>query len=203
MSTKIAGIVLCGGRSRRMGSLKWQLPFGGQTVLQRVLESVSAVASPVIVVGSNELPVPELPAGCSFVADETAFPGPLHALLRGLAQMPDEVEAVYLTGCDAPLLTPAFISAVCNSLREGFEIAAVSDGTHAQPLAAVYRTSVLSTAHELTDKGERSLQALLKACRTQLIHEDEFRSADPRLLSLRNMNTEDEYRDLLREIVEC
>ena len=38
-----AAIVLCGGRSRRMGRDKASLPFGTETLLERVVRIVSEV----------------------------------------------------------------------------------------------------------------------------------------------------------------
>ena len=38
-----AGLILCGGRSRRMGTDKGALPFGDETILDRVVRVVSSV----------------------------------------------------------------------------------------------------------------------------------------------------------------
>ena len=46
------GIVLCGGKSTRMGRPKLSLPFGDETMLSRVVRIVSQVVSPVVVVAS-------------------------------------------------------------------------------------------------------------------------------------------------------
>jgi molybdopterin-guanine dinucleotide biosynthesis protein A len=49
-----AGIVLCGGRSTRMGSAKALLPFGAETMLQRVVRLLGTVVSPVVVVSQPQ-----------------------------------------------------------------------------------------------------------------------------------------------------
>ena len=61
-SCKRAGIVLCGGKSTRMGVPKATLPFGPETMLQRVVRLLGTVVSPIVVVAARgqEL-APELP----------------------------------------------------------------------------------------------------------------------------------------------
>ena len=51
---KAGGIVLCGGRSTRMGVPKATLPFGLETMLQRVVRLLGTVVSPIVVVAARE-----------------------------------------------------------------------------------------------------------------------------------------------------
>jgi CTP:molybdopterin cytidylyltransferase MocA len=47
-----AGIVLCGGKSTRMGTSKALLPFGPETMLQRVVRLLSDIVSPIVAVAA-------------------------------------------------------------------------------------------------------------------------------------------------------
>ncbi|MCA9165188.1 MAG: NTP transferase domain-containing protein, partial [Planctomycetales bacterium] len=58
-----AGVVLCGGKSRRMGESKATLPFGDELMVQRVVRLLSEVVSPIVVVAAEGQTLPELPAG--------------------------------------------------------------------------------------------------------------------------------------------
>jgi molybdopterin-guanine dinucleotide biosynthesis protein A len=58
---RIGGIILCGGRSSRMGQPKAWLPFGDEVMLQRIVRIVRAVVDPVVVVAAPGQDVPELP----------------------------------------------------------------------------------------------------------------------------------------------
>ncbi|VAX42749.1 hypothetical protein MNBD_PLANCTO02-2155, partial [hydrothermal vent metagenome] len=60
-TTKFGGIVLCGGKSKRMGQPKLLLPFGNELMLQRVVRILSTVVSPIVVVASQEQKLPQLP----------------------------------------------------------------------------------------------------------------------------------------------
>ena len=51
---RVAGIVLRGGQSRRMGQPKAWLPFGGETMLARVVRILGGVVDPIVVVASPD-----------------------------------------------------------------------------------------------------------------------------------------------------
>ena len=58
-----AGIVLCGGKSTRMGTSKALLPFGPETMLQRVVRLLGEVVAPIVVVAASDQTLPDLPPG--------------------------------------------------------------------------------------------------------------------------------------------
>src|SRR5688572_26139237 len=103
------GIVLCGGRSNRMGTSKAMLPFGPETMLQRVVRLLATVVSPIIVVAAREQSLPELPDDVTVARDEREQRGPLEGLRAGLTALPSSVDMAYVTSCDVPLLVPGFV----------------------------------------------------------------------------------------------
>ncbi|WP_437224408.1 molybdenum cofactor guanylyltransferase [Planctomicrobium sp. SH661] len=194
---KIAGIVLCGGRSRRMGRSKASLPFGNETALQRIVRTVRQVTAPVVVVGSTEMQQPALPEDVIFIRDADPFQGPLSGFMTGLKRLSGEGDAVFLTGCDVPLLRPEVIELLAVRLTDDVDMAVVDDGERLQPLLAVYRASVLVSVEEMLRSEERSLQALLKRHQLRVVKQDELTVVDPELDCLRGMNTPEEYNQLL------
>src|SRR5689334_1590078 len=100
---RTGGIVLCGGRSSRMGRPKAWLPFGGETMLQRVVRVLREVVDPVAVVAAPGQDIPELPTGVRVIRDEIEGKGPLGGLCAGLSAIAGECDAVYLSSCDVPL----------------------------------------------------------------------------------------------------
>jgi molybdenum cofactor guanylyltransferase len=194
-------IILCGGRSVRMGCDKATLPFGGETLLARVVRIVSEVvrAERIVCVAAAEQVLPTLPDGVRVVRDAYPEAGPLGGLATGLADIGKDVDAVFACGCDAPLLLPAFISRLFEQLGDS-EIIVPREGEQLHPLAAVYRTGVRFQAESLLAGGERSLLALVERCSSRQVSADEFRDVDPKLLSLLGCNTDEEYRSLLGRI---
>src|SRR5687767_5196010 len=105
----LAGIVLCGGKSTRMGVPKATLPFGPETMLQRVVRLLGTVVSPIVVVAAKEQSLPALPDAVTVTRDEREARGPLEGLRAGLKALPESVAAAYVTSCDVPLLVPALV----------------------------------------------------------------------------------------------
>ena len=90
---RMGGIVLCGGRSSRMGRPKAWLPFGDELMLPRVVRILGAVVSPVVVVAAPDQDVPPLPPEIEIVRDPEEGRGPLQGLAAGLeavAAMPTQ-----------------------------------------------------------------------------------------------------------------
>ena len=85
---RAAGIVLCGGRSSRMGRPKAWLPFGNEFMLARVVRVLREAVDPVVVVAAPDQDVPPLPPAVRIIRDEIEGKGPLGGLAAGLAALP-------------------------------------------------------------------------------------------------------------------
>src|SRR5258705_12870502 len=115
-------IVLCGGKSTRMGSPKALLPFGPETMLQRVIRILADVVSPIVVVSAIDQQLPQLPPDAIVTRDEREGRGPLEGLGAGLKALPIDIECAYVTSCDVPLLEPGFVRQMLD-LAPGYDIA--------------------------------------------------------------------------------
>src|SRR5256886_17713794 len=94
---RIAGIVLCGGQSSRMGRPKAWLPFGDELMLPRVVRLLGEAVSPVVVVAAPGQDVPPLPPAVRVVRDEHEGLGPLQRLAAGFAALDGLADAAYLS----------------------------------------------------------------------------------------------------------
>ena len=196
-NARVGGIVLCGGKSSRMGRPKLALPFGSELMLQRVVRILGDVVSPIAVVAAPEQELPPLPDNVLIARDEQEYLGPLAGLAAGLHTLRPHVEAAYASSCDAPLLRPEFVQAMIAALGE-HDLAIPRDGRFHHPLAAVYRTRLEDDVRALIAAGQMRPVFLLERCRAREIDVDELRAADPNLDSLRNTNTPEEYEASLR-----
>lgn len=192
------GIVLCGGRSTRMGRPKLSLPFGPEVMLQRVVRILSTVVSPIVVVAAAGQELPAIPADVLIVRDEHESLGPLAGLAGGLGALRPHVEAAFVSAVDAPLLSPEFVRRMI-SLLEDAELVVPRDDRFHHPLAAVYRTSLEDRARALVAAGRLRLLFLIEESRSREVPVDDLRAVDPALRSLWNINTPDEYTAALRE----
>jgi molybdenum cofactor guanylyltransferase len=194
----VGGIVLCGGRSSRMGKPKAWLHFGSETMLQRVARIVREVVEPVVVVAAVDQDVPSLPDDVAIARDAEEGRGPLQGLLAGLIALEGRVDAVYLSSCDVPLLQPAIIRLIIDLLGKNAVAVPEVDG-YAHPLAAVYRLSVRSTVEELLAANRLRPAFLFDALPTIRVSADQLVHVDPQFLSLKNLNTPEDYESVLRE----
>ncbi len=183
-----AGIVLCGGKSSRMGRAKAWLPWRGRPLLVHVVEVLRRAVGEVVVVSSGKLELPPLDA--PVVADREPHLGPLAGIREGLAHV--RAELAYVTATDAPFLEPGFVKAL---LSYGGAAAPELDG-HVQTLAAVYPRAALPCAEALIRAGRMRPLHLLEAARYRKVRAEELPAA-PRL---RGFNTPAEYLDAVREV---
>jgi molybdopterin-guanine dinucleotide biosynthesis protein A len=181
-----------------MGVPKATLPFGPETMLQRVVRLLGTVVSPIVVVAAREQSLPPLPDDVAVTHDEREQRGPLEGLRAGLKALPDSVVAAYITSCDVPLLEPAFVERMVELLG-GHDIAVMEIDGFPHPLSAVYRRDTLPHVEALLEKDKLRPVFLFDSVRTRRVRPEEMLSADPQLRTLRNLNTREDYLAALSE----
>jgi molybdopterin-guanine dinucleotide biosynthesis protein A len=191
------GIVLCGGKSTRMGSSKALLPFGPETMLQRVVRLLSEVVPVIVIVAAADQQLPILPPHAIVTRDEREARGPLEGLRAGLKALPADVERAYATSCDVPLLVPAFARQMLDFSR-GYDAAVMEIEGFTHPLSAVYAQATLASIEELLAKDRLRPAFLFDLVKTRRVRPDEI-TADPDLRTLRNLNTREDYERALVE----
>ncbi|APA75296.1 molybdenum cofactor guanylyltransferase [Mycobacterium avium subsp. hominissuis] len=189
-SMQLAGIVLAGGESRRMGRDKATLPGprGAATLLEYVVGVLTQRCDPILVMAAPGQPLPEVTA--RIIRDEIRGQGPLPATGRGL-RAAAEAGARYAFVCavDMPLLSPELIDDLVHLATETkAEVVLPWDG-RSHYLASLYRTDLAERIDRLVAGGARSMRALIDASDAQQIVLPESRF-------LANVNTEADLRAL-------
>jgi molybdopterin-guanine dinucleotide biosynthesis protein A len=192
-------LILCGGKSSRMGRDKATLPFGPELMLQRVVRLLCGIVNRehIVVVAAPNQSLPEFPPAIRISRDDVEFRGPLQGLATGLAAIGSECNAVYATACDVPLLVPAFVNQMFDALGE-FQIAVPFDGNHYHPLSAVYRPQVALHVQKLLAADRMRPAFLFDEVPTRKVLVDELRAVDPHLSTLQNLNHYEDYLSALR-----
>ncbi len=152
----MAGLLLTGGTSRRMGRDKATLVIGGQRLVDRTAAVLSEVCSPALEVGPGHS---DLPA----VTEDPPGQGPLAAMAAGgrsLVTRGHRGPAIVLA-VDMPNVTAALLRFLAD-FPGGSSVVPFVEG-RAQPLCARYSGAELELAAKLVAAGERSMQALLEA----------------------------------------
>ena len=188
--------MLAGGKSTRMGTSKALLPFGPETMLQRVVRVLSTVVSPIVVVAAPGQDLPPLPPGIIHTQDEREGRGPLEGLRAGLKALPETVDGAYVTSCDVPLLVPGFVTELLE-LSDGYDAVVMEIEGFPHPLSAIYRRATLPYIEELLAHDRLRPVFLYERVRTRKVRPAEIH-ADPALQTLRNLNTPEDYQQALR-----
>jgi molybdopterin-guanine dinucleotide biosynthesis protein A len=184
------GIILAGGRSRRMGRDKAALPFGDLPLLAWMVQRVGKVCRPVIVVAREAGAYRD--CGATVIADGWPGEGPLVGLHAGLMATATEYAAA--VACDLPLVEPALLAALIDR-APGWSAVVPEALGNVHPICAIYKRSVGQHAEALLRRGGGSLRQLLAdpELRVRYLGEEELREWDPALRSFMNINTPDDY----------
>src|SRR3990172_6765891 len=130
----VSGVILAGGRSRRMGgSPKALVPFGDRPLIRHIVEKLAAVLPDCLVVTNS----PELYAflGLPMVADVFPEGGSLGGIYSGLAAAPGE--AALCVACDMPFLSVGLLRHLAERAGEADVVIPDAAGD-LQPLHAGY-----------------------------------------------------------------
>ena len=158
-----AGIVLCGGRSARMGRPKAWLPWFGRTLVEHVVDALAPAVAEVVVVASPDLDLPEALVrrdGVRCVRDREAHLGPLAGLREGLEAI--EAGWAYVTSTDTPHLRSDWVDAVLSRAEAADSAVAPVASGHVQVLAAAYPRRAAATAAKLLASGQARPVTLLE-----------------------------------------
>ena len=183
----INGFVLAGGQSTRMGADKAFLQLNGHTLLERALQTVSAVASAVWILGGRE----KFGGFGNVIEDEFPDHGPLggiHAALRA-----SHADLNLILAVDMPFVDARFLEYLVQ--RAGAKAAVVTIPRVAgrwQPLCAVYRREFAEVAEPALRAGKNKIDPLFGQVSLQVIEEAEITEHGFALEMFRNVNTPEE-----------
>jgi molybdopterin-guanine dinucleotide biosynthesis protein A len=181
--------VLAGGASRRMGRSKAALAYGAGTLLGFQTGRLAALFEEVLVVVKEPPAFSYGPA--RVVLDRTPDHAAIHGLVRALEEARDRV---FVLGVDLPAVPAALVRAIAERSLDSAAAAVVPRaGGRLQPLAAVWRRSVLAAAERRIAAGDRSLQGLVRDVNAEIFEETDWRVVDPSGTAFANLNTLEEY----------
>lgn len=186
-----AGLVLCGGESRRMGSAKAWLDWQGRPLLAHMIDLLGGAGlAPLAVCAAPGQSLPMLPTEVMVVRDAQPHGGPLNGLAAGLSALEPMAPRALVCPCDSPLLCIGLARVL---LERSASVAVGLCGGVAQPLPGAYDTSIGRLARELINRGKYRLMDLLEAAPAAMIEEAELRRLDPGLGSFLNCNDPESY----------
>ncbi len=186
--------ILAGGQSRRFGEDKLLFRLGSKRTIERVIEVARKVYPEVRLVAKSGDKFKDLDV--EVVEDLLPDQAPIIGLYTALSSCKGD-RAMILSG-DTPLIKPEILKLLMEEFKEPATLLSSEGRIH--PLIGIYSRSLLPVLKDYIDSGGRSLIRFLEETEYKLIGEDSIRRVDPRLLSLINMNTREDLKEIVRWI---
>lgn len=194
MRLPITGVVLAGGRSRRMGTDKALVSVDGQQLVTRAAFALADVCEHVMVVAgaAEALSGAELPLGASLLADTVPFQGPLGGLVTALGTAP--TQWVFAVGVDMPFLHAEIARVLWEELAacpnpDAVSIVMPIGEAGAEPLLSLYRVDCLDVINRVLAEGSHRVIDICPHVGVLEVPVGKLERVDPELLSLINVNT--------------
>jgi len=182
----VTGVIIAGGKSRRLGVDKRFLEIGGRPCIQRVIDAFQGLFKEVLIVA--DAPEPFMSLGAKVVVDLIPGRATLGGLYTGLHFATHD--RVFAAASDMPWLSPAAIRVVLDQALSG-DIVIPDLAGKLQPMHAAYAKTCLPVLRSLVEAGRLKVQDLCMSpeLRVHRIPEAAFRDVDPELRSFFNINT--------------
>jgi molybdenum cofactor guanylyltransferase len=188
---RMAGFILGGGESSRMGMDKGLLEIDGVAVILRTARLVEMVAGAARVVGGMEM---YRRLGLRAIADDWPGAGPLGGIATALRA--SEAEWNLIVACDLPYLTQAWLAFLVQRAGASAADAVVPMNERgAEPLCAMYHSRGEAVIRGALEEGTRKVTDGLARVRVEYLEPAEWKCFDSEGLLFKNMNTPADYEE--------
>jgi len=192
-------IILCGGRSRRMGQDKGLIVLDGTPMIIHTLEAVEEIVDEIILVLRDKTQLNlykkcindfktenhNLNTEIRLVTDIEIDQGPLLGIYTGLSHI--KSDGALVLPCDSPFISSYFVNKIFKLRKESGVQAMVPvwpDGS-TEPLHAYYLSECIPVIQNQLKKGFRNVKSLLEQINVVYI---DVRSLDQEKKSFINLN---------------
>ncbi len=188
---RLAGAILCGGNSIRMGRDKATIVWEGRPLVQVLASRLAAVAEPVWLSVGNAPRAARL--GLDEIIDAPPDSGPLGGIAASLDHSPHPLLAV--VAVDMPFANPELFRFMAD-LHDDEDVVVPVDAQGPQPLHAVWSKTALTTVRRALAAKRFAINAVLDDFNVREVYEEEWRALDDGRFAL-NLNRPEDL-ELLR-----
>ncbi|WP_417320783.1 molybdenum cofactor guanylyltransferase MobA [Emcibacter sp.] len=170
----ITGIILAGGRSRRMGDNKLTMPLGDKTVLKHVIDRAEPQVDGLLL-SYNEAFGPLSAGDLPVIPDNFPDAGPLGGLEAGLARL-EKTGGDYLLSFagDVPFVPGNYAVRLFEAISQGnHTVAVASSANRLHGVMGLWHVSLLESLRDYLTSGERRVMTWLeRQNRVKVVWED-------------------------------
>jgi len=187
----MTGVILAGGKNRRMGTNKAFLKIGSKSLLERNIGLLADIFDEVIIVVAD--PMEYMQQKATIVTDIFPGKGALGGLYTGLFYSSHKY--AFVTACDMPFLDSGFIEYMAKK-ADGCDIVVPAPPPDLQPLCAVYSRRCLPAIRNLLVRNSLQIKGFYSGYRVVKIPEEKIRQFDPDDKMFTNLNTPEDLKIL-------
>jgi molybdopterin-guanine dinucleotide biosynthesis protein A len=180
----MAGIILAGGRSRRMGFDKAGVMLGARSMLDMIITSLSLLFPDIIICGRRYFNADFPWVRCA--DDIYKGVGPIGGIYTGLFHSSDDFN--FVTACDIPGIERNTIGYMQTMLGNS-DACIISSGDYVEPLFGFYRKRTLPLFKEYIERGSYKISDLYGAMNMKYVQIEEMRCNIPGFWGIDNINT--------------
>jgi len=169
LRAELTGLVLSGGRGRRMGGMdKGLVPYHGRALILYALDALKAHTDRILV-NANRNIAAYRDLGYPVVCDpDPDFKGPLSGILAGMRA--SSSAWILTVPCDMPKVTEEILSKLLK-VREGVDVPLLiaHDGERLQPLLMLASTDLEASLQDYLDSGGRRVDQWIDSIPHQIV----------------------------------
>lgn len=161
--TKIAGVILAGGRATRMNHQdKGLVLYNDCPLICYALAAIVPVVDGNVLINANRNLDEYRYFSFPVISDQTdSFDGPLAGILTAILHC--EAEILLVMPCDSPLIKARHLRKLVTALEESqSEIAVAFDGVRLHPVFLALKTSLKESLESYLNSGERKMENWIK-----------------------------------------
>ena len=201
----VTGVILAGGRSRRMGQNKALIQLGDDSLIEHVIRRMHLVVDELLLITNS--PAEYAYLGLPMHGDIIPDTGALGGIYTGLTYA--SYDAVLCVGCDNPFLVPDLLTYLVSVLGEYDAVMpytysrnkdiGVTNPSHStdritlQTLCAAYAKRCLPIIELMLQESELRVHALAERAYVQRISPEVWQTFDSEGMSFFNINTPEDF----------
>lgn len=163
---EVAGVILAGGKSRRMGRDKAFLTVGRDAMIERAAEELKKIFKEVLISGGDAETGERL--GLKVVPDLIRGWGPLSGIHASL--LAARSRKCLVVPCDMPFIS-AELAKIMVELSDSYDVTVPQHGDYLQPLFAVYDKNCIPAVEEALNNGRHKVVDFYPRVRVKYVSE--------------------------------
>lgn len=191
MINDVTGIILAGGKNRRMGTHKAFLRIGEKTIIEDIFAKFKGIFKEIIIVANETERFDFL--GAKVVADIIPLKGPLGGIYTGLLSSNSLYN--FVVACDMPFINQNLVRHILEETG-GYDVTVAEYNGRLQPLCAIYSKNCIEPIEKQLSKDNLKITDFFKDVKVKILTGKKIARFDLKGSSFVNINTPDDCERL-------